>query len=862
MDREQLKRDEVSTDFVSTALDVAIEKGWKNAQAAESRKRKLVEAAVCSHREMEELRDVLVSELDMNGNVCWDAVQARRKSEQAHAIGEGVGNEEEVLPEGERNANAAAISAAVAAALPESWAAQHSAYELLTDCLNTAAKKELTGGDDRKRPTWFERRKDRLMKVIGLRNAAQCLFNEMNTPRLKRALRAAQKVVKLEIRKAKELWLEERVDAINTSAAYGGGIDPRVVWNMVKELKAGSSTWKRAATVRLKKADGTWCEGPVENAERFREHFSKVLNIESEFDDSVLNLVEQRPIREDLDEVPSVEEVAKAAAKMRSQKAAGDSKVPAEYLKVMMRDEVGAQLIMDCIEEYWVKGVTPAEWNSLRLKTLPKSGDLSKVGKWRGIYLMDSVCKLVSKVLETRLQRILKVHGMEAQNGFMGGRGCSDGIFLLYQALLKRREHQQDSWVLLVDLVKAFPSVPRDGMWAVLSKFGVPTHMLSLIKRLHTGVVAKLAVGETDIEMTNTSGTKQGDPLAAILFLFHMQACLETLDLEGVTFQTPSVGTEGSMGRGMTGARWQSVRGWDSFRLWCSLYADDAGIIFDTREKLQLGTERIYSHFKRFGLTMHVGRNGDASKTEAMYFPGAGTSYGSGDTRPLTVDGNGACQFTKSFKYLGSIFASNLQSAEDVEKRLKSAGAAFGALRKKVFASKDISPKVKAKVYLALVVSILLYGSECWTLSVAYRDQLIRFHRRCVRTMCGVSRWKTWKCHIRTESLLKRLGLRSMDHYINVRCLRWAGHLWRMGPERLPRKLLFAKLRHPRRHGGQALTYGRRLLGEVKRAVKSAPVEVSRRFRHDVGGSGRNGVTWMKYAEDRTEWRAFCHSVP
>ena len=29
-------------------------------------------------------------------------------------------------------------------------------------------------------------------------------------------------------------------------------------------------------------------------------------------------------------------------------------------------------------------------------------------------------------------------------------------------------------WVLFVDLVKAFDSVPRDVLWAVLAKMGVP----------------------------------------------------------------------------------------------------------------------------------------------------------------------------------------------------------------------------------------------------------------------------------------------------------------------------------------------------------------------------------------------------
>jgi len=47
-------------------------------------------------------------------------------------------------------------------------------------------------------------------------------------------------------------------------------------------------------------------------------------------------------------------------------------------------------------------------------------------------------------------------------------------------------------------------------------------------------------------------------------------------------------------------------------------------------------------------------------------------------------------------------------------------------------------------------------------------------------------------------------------------------------------------------------------LSEVKRAVKAAPVNISRSFRMvPEGGSGRNGKSWMELAEDRDFWREF-----
>ena len=197
-----------------------------------------------------------------------------------------------------------------------------------------------------------------------------------------------------------------------------------------------------------------------------------------------------------------------------------------------------------------------------------------------------------------------------------------------------------------------------------------------------------------------------------------------------------------------------------------------------------------------------------------------------------------------------------------MDKRLAAASGAFGALRKCVFGNKDISYRVQGKVYQALILSVLLYGSECWTLTSEDRARIIRFHRRCVRTMCRVNLRMTMQGRIKTTTLLKRCGCQSMDYYINVRCLRWAGHLVRMPRYRLPRQLFFSKVPHARRSGGQYLSYGWRVQREVDKAMKRADVAVVRKM------TGRRGIGWMAYAGSgemsRTEkeacrgrWREF-----
>ncbi len=78
----------------------------------------------------------------------------------------------------------------------------------------------------------------------------------------------------------------------------------------------------------------------------------------------------------------------------------------------------------------------------------------------------------------------------------------------------------------------------------------------------------------------------------------------------------------------------------------------------------------------------------------------------------LLLDCGGTVSFTESFVYLGSLLHYDLSDHHDVEPRLKKAPQAFGALRSKIFSSRDIPERLKGKVYAGGVLAVLLYGCE------------------------------------------------------------------------------------------------------------------------------------------------------
>ena len=97
--------------------------------------------------------------------------------------------------------------------------------------------------------------------------------------------------------------------------------------------------------------------------------------------------------------------------------------------------------------------------------------------------------------------------------------------------------------------------------------------------------------------------------------------------------------------------------------------------------------------------------------------------------QPITIRGN-TLNEVQDFTYLGSIIASNCSLEREVSNRISKASAAFGQLAERMYLNRNLKLPTKIKVYQAIVLSILLYGSETWTLYSKKLSSLNAFHMR------------------------------------------------------------------------------------------------------------------------------------
>ena len=118
---------------------------------------------------------------------------------------------------------------------------------------------------------------------------------------------------------------------------------------------------------------------------------------------------------------------------------------------------------------------------------------------------------------------------------------------------------------------------------------------------------------------------------------------------------------------------------------------------------------------------------------------------------PLKICNNEVL-FVDSFTYLGSLITNDGSSSRNITYRIAKAASAMCRLSNPLFRQHRISIRTKINMYRALVVSVLLYGSEAWATTLADRRRLDLFDMCCKWRLLRVF----WQQHISNQSIRER----------------------------------------------------------------------------------------------------------
>jgi len=162
---------------------------------------------------------------------------------------------------------------------------------------------------------------------------------------------------------------------------------------------------------------------------------------------------------------------------MNNNKSPGIDNIPAELYK-----KGGGLLlnkILSLIKEIWREEKMPTDWTTNIIVPIYKNrGDKLQCKNYRGISLLCTEYKILTTVINNRLKKYTENTIGRYQAGFRTGKSTIDQIFTVKKLLEKDWEHNVEIHQISVDFQKAYDSIRRDKLYAIMERFGIPDKLM------------------------------------------------------------------------------------------------------------------------------------------------------------------------------------------------------------------------------------------------------------------------------------------------------------------------------------------------------------------------------------------------
>jgi len=162
----------------------------------------------------------------------------------------------------------------------------------------------------------------------------------------------------------------------------------------------------------------------------------------------------------------------------------------------------------------------PTDWTTdITVPIYKYRGDKLQCKNYRGISLLCTGYKILTTVINNRLKKYTEHITGEYQARFRTGKSTIDQIFTVKHLLEKGWEHNVEIHQIFVYFPKAYDSIRRDELYAIMAHFGIPDKLIRLTKATMENSTYHVKIGTimTD-EFKVETGLKQGDGLAPNLF--------------------------------------------------------------------------------------------------------------------------------------------------------------------------------------------------------------------------------------------------------------------------------------------------------------------------------------------------------
>ena len=349
--------------------------------------------------------------------------------------------------------------------------------QLRADALNSAlieTSKDILGKRPRRnQPSWVSKF---TLRLIDEQTEAKTSYKSLPNKANKQLWRNMQEQVTASLQLDEASHLDTKLIDLELAAnkrEYGK------VWQIVNHI-AGPS--KKPVIVR--KLDGTLPQQKDELIGEWRTYFQQLLNNKN-INASVANHPDPTPPLSCISTSPiSLYEVNTAIKSLKRGKAPGpDYAMTAETLK-----DGGQTIVYELThicQLVYENCHAPSQWTSSLIIPLPKKGNLQLMSNYRGISLMSIAAQVYNRILLNRIRAPIDALLRKNQAGFRTGRSCIQQIHILRRIMDGAFSNDIPLFITFIDFKKAFDSIDRDMMFAILLHYGIPPEIVKAIRVLY-----------------------------------------------------------------------------------------------------------------------------------------------------------------------------------------------------------------------------------------------------------------------------------------------------------------------------------------------------------------------------------------